>query len=380
MMKIWSWILGASVALASPAPAEEPITIGVYLPLTGKFGVAGRSIREGVRMAHKLYPQALNRPVELRIADTRSEKEGAAEAVFRLIERERVTVIIGEMVSGNTIAGSFIAERHGIPMVTPSATSPLVSEGKKCVFRTCPTDSEQAALAADLALRNLGARTAAIVCDVSQEYSVGLAACFKSEFSRRGGAIHCEARIRTGDRDFLAQINQIKMARPDIIYAPIYSTECALFARQTREVGLNSTIVAGDAVHVPDLMELGGRSVENLLFTAYFHESLVHTDRGKRLRDLFKKETGRQLQAAQAMGADAYFLVLDAIAEAGSAEPAKIREALASLSSYDGVTGCMSRGQDGKGTRPLVVTTVRDGRFVEWEGELRTVRAGRLSH
>jgi branched-chain amino acid transport system substrate-binding protein len=309
--------------------------------------------------------------VELKVLDTRSDKVEAANAVFRLVEKDHVTAIIGDAVLGTTCAGSFHAERRGISLVTPGAGSPKVICGCGYALRAGPIDEDQAVEAANLALNCLDARTAAIICDMSDEHSIGLAAGFGKVFTRAGGRILLQSRIKTGDRDFMAQINQVKTTKPDILYAPLCCMECALIARQARNMGVDVTMIAGDAVHVQELIEFGGRSVENLIFTTYFHESMIHTDLGKRFRDLCATQTGRQPRAAQAMGADAYMLILDAITRAGSSEPIRIREALSSLSCFDGVTGKISIEKGVKATRPVVITKVKDGRFVKIESRLQ---------
>jgi branched-chain amino acid transport system substrate-binding protein len=174
----------------------------------------------------------------------------------------------------------------------------------------------------------------------------------------------------------MAQVNQIRKTKPDIIYAPLYHVECALVARQARNMGVDVSMIAGDAVHVQELIEFGGKSIENLIFTTYFHESMILTDMGKKFRDLCTKQTARQLHAAQATGADAYLLILDAITRAGSAEPTKIREALSSLSCLDGVTGKISVEKGGIVIRPIVITEVKDGRFVEFGTGSKITRTG----
>lgn len=121
------------------------------------------------------------------------------------------------------------------------------------------------------------------------------------------------ARFRTGDRDFTPQLSRIKEVKPDVIYAPIYYTELALMAKQAKEMGLNAPIVAGDGVQAPELIELGGNAVEGVYFSAHFHEDMVETERGKKFLELFKKETGKELDSFGAMGADVHFVLIDAI-------------------------------------------------------------------
>ncbi|MEW6349331.1 MAG: ABC transporter substrate-binding protein [Thermodesulfobacteriota bacterium] len=363
MKKALWYILGLLPALAWPALAEEPVSIGVYLPLSGYLDPAGRSMWEGIQVAHRMRPRVLNRAVVLRVADTKSDKAAAADAVFRLIDGDRVCAIIGELVSGNTIAGSFHAERSGVPMVTPTGSSPLVTQGKRNVFSLSPTDAEYAEQAVALAVHRFSACSVGVVRDLSQESSVGQAACFMRGFSEAGGKVVADIGLRIEDRDLTAQIGHMMHSRPDIIYAPIHYVQCARLARQARAMGLNVPIIAAGALHGPELIELGGRSVENLILTGHVREAVLGTERAARFRDLHMRVTGKPVQPASVLAADAYLLILDAIERAGSSDPRAIRDALHATGDFQGIGGRISMGKDGRAARPVFAVQVRDGKI-----------------
>jgi len=364
MLKLVSVLSLLCLALAAPGWASQPIVIGAYLPMTGGVASYGQMAWSGIAVAKKVEPNVLGRPVDLKLVDTKSDKVDAANAVSRLIERDKVVAIIGEMISGNTIAGSDHAERSAIPMVSPTATNPIVTQNKKYIFRVCFIDPDQGKIAAKLAKDQLGAKTAALIYDISQDYCVALASFFKNEFTALGGKILAETKFKTGDRDFTPQVSRIKSVNPDIIYAPIYYTECALVAKQAREMGLNKPILTGDGAQAPELLSLGGSAVEDVYFTAHFHKDMIDTPRGKKFLELYKKETGAELDAFSAMAADAYFIILDAIKRAGSDDSKKIREALSSTKDFEGVTGAITIKPDGNPIKAMVVNKVKDGAFV----------------
>jgi branched-chain amino acid transport system substrate-binding protein len=363
-VRILPSFLSIALAFMSPAWALEPVNIGVCLPITGNLAASGQSIWEGIKIANQMEPQALERPVKLKLVDTKSNPAGAANAVFELIERDRVVSIIGEMVSSNTIAGAFHAERRKIPMVTPRAMSPSVTRGRQYVFGTSPIGEEQARAAATLAQRRLNAKTAAVICDMSQEHSIELADCFKNEFTQAGGRIVAQIRVKSGDRDFTAQINRIRSAKPDVMYASIYHMECALIARQALQSGMDIPMIAGDAVQASELLELGGAAVEGLLFTSYFHEGTDYTERGKKFRDVYEKERSTKPEAVQIMWAEAYLVILDAMRRAGSSDPARIREALDCPGSSEGVISKSSIKTGGTSRRAVCINEVRNGKFI----------------
>jgi branched-chain amino acid transport system substrate-binding protein len=353
----------ASLIVAAPVLAAEPIVIGAYLSMTGNVAAYGGMGWDGITIARKMEPEVLGRPVEVKLADTKSDKVESANAVSRLIEKDKVVAIIGEMISGNTLAGTDFAERRKIPMVSPTATNPLVTQGRKYVFRVCFIDTEQGKVAAKVAVDQFKAKTAAVIYDMSQDYSVGLVTFFKREFIKAGGKIVSDTKFKSGDRDFTPQLSSIQSTNPDLIYAPIYYTECALLAKQAREMGLKAPILAGDGVQAPELIELGGPAVEGLYFTTHFHRDMVDNERGRKWLDLFLKEYGKEADAFTAMGADAYFIVLDAIKRAGSAEPEKIREALVNTKDFEGVSGKITMKPNGDPIKAMVLNKVQDGKF-----------------
>lgn len=353
-----------SLAVVSSTWGLEPVHIGVCLPITGNLAASGQSIWEGIKIANQMEPQVLERPVKLKLVDTKSNPAGAANAVFELIEKDRVVSIIGEVVSSNTIAGSFQAERRRIPMVTPSAMTPSVTRGRQYVFGTCPIGEEQARAAATLALRRLNAKTVAVICDMSQEHSIELANCFENEFTQAGGRIVAQIRVRAGDRDFTAHVNRIRTAKPDVIYAPIYHVECALIARQARQAGMDIPMIAGDAVQAPELIEMGATAVEGLLFTSYFHDGMIDTEMGRKFRNMYERQRGTEPQAGQVVGAEVYLVILDAMRRAGSSDPARIREALDCPGSSEGVISKSPTKTGGTPHRAVCVNEVRNGKFI----------------
>ncbi|HEY9073774.1 MAG TPA: ABC transporter substrate-binding protein, partial [Desulfobaccales bacterium] len=251
-------ILVAVLWLMTAAPAGAAVKIGLYLPMTGSAAAMGQMVWEGVQAAHRMQPQILGQPVELELVDTRSDRIEAANAVSRLIEKDKVAAIIGEVISSDTLAGVPIAERAGIPSISPTATNPLVTQGRKFGFRACFVDDLQGKVAARFAYENLKARRAALLIDQAQDYCVGLANFFAQEFKRRGGEIVATSYIQTGDQDFSAQISALKGSNPDLIYAPNYYAEDALLAKQLKDLGVKTTVLTGDGAQVPELLSIGG--------------------------------------------------------------------------------------------------------------------------
>ncbi len=311
-----------------------------------------------------MQPQILGQPVELVLADTRSDRIEAANAVSRLIEKDKVAAILGEVISSDTLAGAPIAERAGIPNLTPTATNPLVTQGKKYAFRAAYVDDLQGRVAARFAYENLKARRVALLIDQAQDYCVGLANFFRLEFKRRGGEIVATSYIQTGDQDFSAQISALKAKNPDLIYAPNYYTEDALLAKQLQDLGVKTPVLTGDGAQVPELLSIGGEAVNGMYFTALFHRQGANTELGRKFMAAYEQTYKKPLDAFAALGGDGYFLLAAAMDKAGSLDGAKVAQALAATKDFSGVTGHITMGPDHNPIKGVTIIKVEKGQFV----------------
>ena len=356
-------VLTAIGLFSRPVPAQTYIRLGVYLPVTGGVAAFGKMEWAGIQVANSMEPEVLGKKIDLVLLDTRSEQIEASNVVSLLVEM-KVAGIIGEAISANTMAGNPISEKAHIPSVSPTATNPLVTQGKKYAFRACFIDPFQAVVAARFVQKDLKAKTAVLIIDHSQDYSVGLGNFFAKEFEKLGGKIVSKTFIQTGDQDFSAQLSSIQASKPDLIYAPIYYTEDALLAKQARDLGIDTPIVTGDGAQAEQLIQIGGKAVEGMYFTGHFHKDGATTERAKKFTKLYEGKYKEEISAFSALGADAYFLLVDAIKRAGSTEGPKVRDALAGTKDLQGVSGPLTMGPDGNPIKSVVINKVENGKFV----------------
>lgn len=345
------------------AMATEPVKIGVYYPMTGPSAVYGQIGYKGLQLAQKNRPTVLGREVKLFLTDNKSDKVESANSVSRLIQKNKVDAIIGGLTSSNTLSGAPVAEKAGVPMISPWATNPVVTQGKKWAFRTCFIDPFQGLVGAKFARENLKAQNAAVLIDISQDYCVGIANFFMKNFEKMGGKVVSKLHYNTGDLDFTAQLTVIKAKNPDVVYCPGYFKELALIARQAEEVGLTTPILAGDAAQADELIKIGGKAVEGLSFTTHFDEAGVSTEAGKKFVHAFKAAyPGITPDSVSALSYDTYDILLDAIERAGSTDKEKIRADLENTKNFEGVTGVMNMVNHDM-VKPAVILTVQDGKF-----------------
>ncbi len=353
--------------LASSSYAKE-VKVGVVLPMTGLVAAFGQSAWKGVKLAQSMEPTAKDgSKIHLTLLDNKGMKVETANAVSKLITQNHVKAIIGAITSSDTMAGAPIAERNHVPMISSSATNPLVTKGKKYVSRACFIDPFQGAVAAKYIWGTLHAKTAAVMIERDQDYSVGLAHAFIKAYKKLGGKIVSTNFFQSTDQDYSAQISTIKGKNPEVIYMPSYYQEIALFCRQARQYGLNQTVMAGDGAEAEALIKIGGKAVNGVTFTTHFDPKAAATPLATKFLKLYNKKYNGQPDAMAALGADAYFIVANAISKAGGAKatPEKINYYIRHTKNFKGVTGVINiNPKTGNAIKSAVVRKVENGKFV----------------
>lgn len=350
------------------APGEEEfIKIGVYEPMTGASAAGGQMTVEGIELAKEMYPEVLGKEIKLFIADNKTDKTESANAVARLIEKEKVSVIIGSYGSSNSMAGGQVAKEKKIPVIGCSPTNPLVTLDNDYYFRVCFIDPFQGKVMAKYAFNTLGAKKAAIIMDMSNDYSVGLSNFFKQAFVELTGdkdSIVTEAKYKTNDQDFSAQLTAIKELKPDVVFAPGNYGESALLIKQARELGIDAPFLGGDTYEAPEFIEIGGKEVEGVAFSTHYTAEAPVTEVSKEFLDAFEKKYGQAPSAFAALGFDAYMVARDAIEKAGSADPQAIRDNIAKLENFKGATGIITLDENGDANKSAVIKQVKGDEFV----------------
>ncbi|HOP75636.1 MAG TPA: ABC transporter substrate-binding protein [Bacillota bacterium] len=361
-------VLVVAVAITGCGEKKDSnvIKIGVFEPITGANAAGGQLEVEGIKLANKLYPEVLGKKVELVIADNKSDKVEAATAAARLVEKEKVTAIIGSWGSSLSMAAGDIVKKGKVPTVGASCTNPLVTKGNEYYFRVCFIDPFQGTVMANYAFNKLNAKKAAIVQEVSNDYAVGLANYFTENFKKLTGDPNCVvavANYNTGDQDFSAQLTNIKSKNPDVIFAPGNFTESALLISQARKLGITCPIIGGDTWETQEFLDIGKKAVEGVVFSTFFASETPITNESKTFLEEYRKEYKKEPAAVAALGYDAYILILDAIKRAGTTDTVKIREELAKTTNFEGAAGFISLDENGDAVKDAVIKHVKDGKF-----------------
>src|SRR5215212_4663683 len=225
--------------------AADTIKVGEFACLTGKDATFGQSQHKGILLALEELNAAggvLGRKIDLISDDNQSKPGESATVAKKLLSRDKVIALLGEVTSGRSLEVAPLAQNAKIPMIATGATNPAVTEKGNYIFRVCFIDPFQGTVMAKFAKEELKAKKVATLTSVSNAYSVGLTKYFKETFTANGGTVVAEQKFNEGDKDFRAQLTAIKAANVDAIFIPGYYTEAALIARQARSLGITQPL------------------------------------------------------------------------------------------------------------------------------------------
>jgi branched-chain amino acid transport system substrate-binding protein len=318
----------------------------------------------GIKLANKLHPKVMGKKVELVVADNKSDKAEAASVAARLIEKDKVKVIVGSYGSSLSMAAGNIVKEAKVPAVGTSCTNPQVTANNDYYFRACFIDPFQGTVMANYAFKK-GAKKVAIIQEVSNDYAVGLAKFFKDAFEKLAGpgSIIETANYQTGDKDFSAILTNIKAKNPDAIFAPGNFTESALLVKQARQLGIKAPFLGGDTWETQEFIDVGGKDVEGVAFSTAFDREKATTAEAKKFLEEYVKEYKGEPSALSALAYDAYLIAINGIEKANSLDTTKIRDAIAKTKDMEGVTGKTTLDKNGDPIKGAVIKTVKDGKF-----------------
>lgn len=349
-----------------PLQAAGTIKIGAIFPITGPLATFGTSCANGAKMAVEEINArggVLGSKIELLIEDDQYKAEEAANAAKKLIERDKVVALIGEVTSSVTLVVAPIAQQSKIVLLTPTATNPKVTQVGDYIFRACFVDDFQGEVMANFVYKNLKLKTAAILTAVTSDYSKGLAQFFKQKYTALGGKIVAEESYSEGDTDFRAQLTKIKAAKPEFVYLPGYYADIGPILLQARELGITVPFGGGDGWDSPVLLQTAGKAAEGCFFSNHYSpdsKDLVVQTFVKN----YQKKYGATPDALAALAYDAAKLLADAIKRAGSTDSAKIRDALAATKGFRGVTGVITFDANRNPVKSAVIIEIKGGKQV----------------
>jgi branched-chain amino acid transport system substrate-binding protein len=358
-------LLASCSKSADTGAASAVINIGEFASLTGKEAAFGQSSHKGTMLAIDELNAGgglLGKKINFVYEDNRSTPGESATVAKKLITRDQVVALLGEVASGRSLEAAPIAQANRVPMISPSSTNPKVTETGDYIFRVCFTDPFQGKLLSEFARGTLKAKKIAIFSDVSAPYSMGLAQYFREPFVAGGGSVVAEQKYTGGDKDFKAQLTAIKAQNPDAIFVPGYYTEAGLIVAQARQLGIAVPLFGGDGWEAPELIQIAGSALEGTYYSTHFSAENNDPKVQKFVAD-FRAKYNETPDAMAALGYDSAMVLADAIKRAGTTAEPQLRDAIAATRDYAGVTGNTTLDAQRNATKSAVMITVQDGKF-----------------
>ncbi|MDR4925407.1 ABC transporter substrate-binding protein [Peribacillus simplex] len=346
----------------------DTIKIGANLELSGGTASFGQSAADGLKLAiAEINKEGIDgKKLEIVKVDNKSDAAEATSGSIKLVSQDKVVAVVGSATSTNTLAQVQVAQDNKVPLLTPTATNPDITNkaGKlnDYVFRTCFIDPFQGTVAANFASDEIGAKTAAIYVDSASDYSKGLAAAFKEAFTAKGGKIVAEEAYVTKDTDFRSTLTRIKSAKPEFVFLPGYYEEVGLILKQAREDGIDLPFMGGDGWDSPKVVEIAGaEALKNTYITNHYSPE----DEDAKIQDFvaaFKKEYDKTPDAFAALGYDTGYYLADAIKRSGDASPEKIRQALEDVKDLQLVSGTLNLDENHDPIKSATILEYVDGK------------------
>jgi branched-chain amino acid transport system substrate-binding protein len=364
--------------LSAGGGGENTIKIGFNIPLTGDSPKVG----EGSKYAGELIKNKINAQGGLDVkgkkylldfiyVDNELKAESAVQAAMRLIEQDRVLAVIGPQGSGRAIPAGQINNDNRTPMVSAWSTNPDTTKNRPYVFRACFLDPFQAPVAAKFAKEQFKVTRTAILYNLEDDYSKTLEELYRDNWEKINGPGTVVAFESFGqrDQDFSVQLTRIVNSNAEMLYLPVYYNFVGLVVPQAKDLGWNKPIMGADAWGSADLWALSKGSVAGYYFTTHYAAAGA-VGKTKEFIDEYNAAYGYVPDDVAALSHDAILIVLEAIKNAGltgnlQQDRENIKNAIAALRNYDGITGKMNFNAEGDPEKDAVVVQISNaGEFV----------------
>lgn len=345
---------------------EEPsvIKIGSILPLTGDISTFGQSSKNALLILQDEVNQAggvSGKKIEFVFEDDENKPASSANVAQKLINNDKVVAIIGSVASKCSIAVGPIATQNKIPMITPTSTNPKVTtQGGEYVFRACFIDPFQGKILAKFSNEDLKVKKAAILYDVANDYSKGLAEFFQKGFEEAGGEVVAVETYNTGDSDFNAQLTKISAFKPEVLLLPDYYNTVGLIAKQARSTGIDAVFLGGDGWDSPDLFSVGGEAINNGYFTNHYSPEDT-TPEVVAFKSAYESRFNEEPSAFSVLSYDAGKILVAALKKAESTDGEKLKEAL-KATDVKAVSGNIRYDEERNPIKGAVILKTEDGK------------------
>lgn len=367
-------LIGVIALMACQGSSEDTVKVGLNLELTGNIPKVG----EHSRVAAEMFVEELNAAggvdiggknyqVELVTEDNNGTAEGAAAVANKLITQDNILLMVGPNASVAAVPAGEVANNLDTPMISPWSTNPNTTLNRPSVFRAPFLDPFQGPVVANFATEQFGAEKACVLFDVASDYPKGLSDNFKSAWEGLHGADSVVAfeSFTTGDQDFSAQLTKIKATDCEVLFTPQYYSEVPLIVEQAQDLGITIPILGSDSWGDPQLLELCGSACDGYYYSTHYVASGA-TGKTKEFIDKFNERHNEIPSDVGALTWDSMSLAIQALQNCGTitgdlaVDRACVRDGLASIKDFEGITGNMTFDDQGDPIKCAVIVQIQD--------------------
>jgi branched-chain amino acid transport system substrate-binding protein len=353
---------------------EQVIKIGINAPITGDIPKVG----EGSKLAAQMWLADIEKAggldvggtkykVQIVVEDNESKAESAVKANTKMITEDGVLAIVGPQASSQAVPAGDVANNYETPMISPWSTNPNTTKDRPYVFRGCFLDPFQGPVVANFIKDKFNYSKAAVLFDVASDYPKGLAEFFKKAWEEKNGpgSVVAYESFTTKDTDFSSQLTKIINSGAEFFFTPQYYNEVALIVKQAHELGWDKPIIGSDSWGSAETVELCGKDCYGLFFSTHYAAAGA-TGATKAFIDRYNTEHGYIPDDVAALTWDSLRLVQQAIQNAGAItgdikkDRQAVRDALAKIKDFKGITGDMTFTEDGDPIKCAVIVRISE--------------------
>ena len=373
MNKLWLWVVviivigGIYYAVGrntAPAGTDGVIKIGYVGPFTGPVaGTSGEDVGNGWKLGVKQRPTIGGKTVEVIYEDDACDPKQAAAAAQKLLNVDKVQIVINGVCSGSMLSMAPITEAAKAVLFTPVSTTPKITEAGDYVFRTSAS-SVHTARAISAFLKRENYKKVALFFE-NADYPVGIKDAFTADFgAAAGNSIVAAEGFNTKETDMRTQLLKISAAKPDALVAIMNSTVSGnAFIKQARDLGIKMSIVGNEYFGFRDVVV--NPAADGIYITQYKYDDMAPTFRSyiAAYEAEYGKKPSQEIYAA--LPFDGYNVLADAIEKCAGTVPDCVRDALYATKGYVGITGVITIDGKGDTDREFVIRRIAGGALTD---------------
>jgi branched-chain amino acid transport system substrate-binding protein len=364
MKKIIGLLLVILFFSACKTEKKETFKIGVILPLTGDVAVYGKSLQNGMNLALDEYKKHNPDRIKIQIIyeDSKADPKLAVSAFEKLSSIDKCKLVLGGFSSSEVLSMAPIAEKNKIVLISPTASSPAITNAGDYIFRTTPSDNFDGEIMAKFSYNELNLRQVAVLF-ANNDYGQGISKVFIEKFEKLGGKVLIDKSFESGSKDFKTQLIAINNANPDGLYI-IAASEIGNILKQKTELALNMKVFTVGLAENPKVIEIAGQGSDSVFYSYPSFQVNSNDSIVKRFVSDYKAKYGNEPDVLGAYGYDLLNITLLAINN-NYDNSDKIKDALYSIKDYQGVTGKTSFDRNGDVSKTAGIKIILQGKF-EW--------------